>query len=844
MALGAAEVELQENDNIGKIGSEDNLVDNDGSAYQEEDTKQEDEVDLSVYGIENNWRPCCMGQYKTSPIEVELTGGWMRFNPVVFFMSIILIWGFVGYCAGDPENAEAEIGKWQTWIVANFTWLYIFAVGFFGIFDAWICCSKYGDIVLGEPGQPPRFSTATWFSMLFSAGIGIGLFFWGVAEPVAHYAAPWGVTRWSGMPRHQRAIQAMNVSWFHWGLAPSACYCIVGLPLAYLQHVKKMPCTMRTIFYPLLGRATWGIIGDVIDIFAVLGTMFGVGTSLGLGCIQMATGLNRLSDGQIDDGIGTQSAIIWVVTAFATVSVMTGLDYGIRRLSEGNFTLGIFVTGILLFMGNTWFILSVFIETAGNHVWALLDLEFHTDAFQTLPDIGNQGGEESFMSWWTVFYWGWWISWAPFVGVFIAQISKGRTVREFIIGNMFVPTLMTSAWLTIYGGLGLEMEMEAEYLGIGGNRHALWPETADDVMGYNVQIPQTFYNYTDMIVPEVNPTTGERYNVSQGVMQETMSYDPARYNYAWNVAICGDMPVNEGTLYRLSCRSSAVQLFDVIYHYDMADFVATITIIAIVTYFVTSSDSGSHVIDMMCANGDEEPPMCQRIFWAVSEGAVAYFLLQNGGDTGLGALQTASIAAGLPFCIIMIGMVFSTLKIFSDWELENPDGVPKYEQKKPDGSIVVPTHPWQWKLLQAADYAFTGAFCPCCARTQDYGPYRRNTLDFCMAIFTPCLIQQRINQKMGDRKSVASYLAAGAFLCWIIFEVCEVAEDGLAYVGWLFYTIFAILVSYDRFVFRDTYDLDGSGVQDCCQVFFCYPCALLQVLTEVEAIELSTEHIE
>merc|ERR550539_2353802 len=292
----------------------------------------------------------------------------------------------------DPAEAKVEINKWQEWIVDNFTWLYIGGVGAFFFFYLYLMFSRFGNVVLGEPGVPPRFSTSSWFSMLFSAGIGIGLFYWGVSEPIYHYSHK---NRSIGLPRFERAMAAMNVSWFHWGLAPSACYSIVGLPIAYYAHRKGMPCSMRTVFYPLMGASIHGIIGDIIDISAVMGTIFGIGTSLGLGVDTINKGLNRIFD-DFDYSTDNQKIIIWVITAFATISVATGLDYGIRRLSEGNFLLGLFVLGVMAMAGDTMYLLDLFIETAGLHVWSLTDLEFHTDAFADNPRIA-QGAPLNFM---------------------------------------------------------------------------------------------------------------------------------------------------------------------------------------------------------------------------------------------------------------------------------------------------------------------------------------------------------------------------------------------------------------------------------------------------------------
>jgi len=724
------------------------------------------------------------------PFDVEVAGGWLRFNPVVLFASLIIIWSFIGYCNDDPAAAKQEMKDWKKYISDNFTWLYIASVGAFFIFDCYLMFSKYGNVVLGTPGEAPRFSTGSWFAMLFSAGIGIGLFYWGVSEPIYHYSHK---NRSIGLPRFERAMAAMNVSWFHWGLAPSACYSIVGLPIAYYSHRQGMPCSMRTVFYPLMGGSIHGILGDLVDICAVMGTIFGIGTSLGLGVDTIAKGINRIFD-DFDAGVDNQKWIIWVITAFATVSVATGLDYGIRRLSEGNFLLGLFVLGVMAMAGDTMYLIDLFVETAGLHVWSLTDLEFHTDAFADNPRIA-QGAPLNFMDWWTVFYWGWWISWAPFVGVFIAQISKGRTVREFILGNVFIPSLLTSVWFTIYGGLGMEMELQAEALGIGGNKHYLWSETAAE-------------DYTN--------------------------YDPARYAYAGNMPKC-EAPLFEMVdgkkITRLSCVGQDA-LWEVIeaYSFGMEKFMSFITIVAVVTYFVTSSDSGSMVVDMMCSNGMQEPPILQRIFWGIMEGTVAYSLLEAGGADALSALQTASIAAGLPFCIIMIGMMVATYQMFVDMEIDNPNFL-EDQAAMIKAKTAEKEKPIRFKrrILEYVNNTIMSILCAC--RGGEPGP-----LKTIIAIFAPSYVDAQTMIASGLNPWFGAVTGAVFFLCWIVFHLADAGEEGMWTFGWMCYFGFVVITAMNRTAIRQKFNLRGNSMCDCCIVFWFYPCAVMQMQQEAEEL--------
>jgi len=802
-------------------------------------------------------------KFRTMPFDVEMFGGWLRFNPVVFFVSIIGIIAFVSYCNDDPDKALVEIQKWRDWIGDNCIWLYIGSVGAFFIFDAYLMCSRFGSVVLGTPGEPPRFSTASWFAMLFSAGIGIGLFYYGVSEPIYHYTTN---NRWQKLPRFERAIAAMNVSWFHWGLAPSACYSVVGLPIAYYAHREGMPCSMRTVFYPLMGNAIHGIIGDIIDIFAVMGTIFGIGTSLGLGCDTIASGLARIFD-DFDNDLDSQKAIIWVITAFATVSVATGLDYGIRRLSEGNFLLGLFVLGVLAMAGDSFYLMNLFVETAGHHIWSIVDLEFHTDAFAQNEAI-MQGSKGGFMTGWTVFYWGWWISWAPFVGVFIAQISKGRTVREFVLGNVFVPSLLTSLWFIIYGGLGLQMEMDAEAKGMGGNYHALMPETkiatnskhfevgtVGDVVtwqGFNPDLPQYIQQTHNTATNTWAGVPGTEVKMDQlltsndtgatftGATAFTRSsYDPATYEYAFNKPICDGTETDGSRLKRLGCRNHSDRLWDVIEanSYNMQPFISFVTVVAVVTYFVTSSDSGSMVVDMLCSNGIQEPPVLQRIFWGIAEGAVAFSLIEAGGDNAILALQTASIAAGLPFCIIMIGMMIATYQMFIDMEIANPDFL-KTQQAQIDaanekrrGQFGAPRR-WKRRVLEYVNKTLVGVV--------TFG--KPNALDFVKALFLPFMVDSDSLSMAGMNPMFGTVMGGIFFFCWILFHFLELAEEGFWTFAWMCYFVFCGVAAMNRSAIRSKFNLRGDGMCDFCIVCFCYPFAVLQVNEEVE--ELMTENNE
>lgn len=448
----------------------------------------------------------------------------------------------------------------QSGIVNNFSWVFTVSTILFLIFVLYLLFSRFGGVRLGQPDEKPEFGYTTWFAMMFSAGMGIGLVFWSIAEPIKHYANP----PMANLQAFAPANQAIGITFFHWGLHAWAIFMVVGLSLAYFSFRKGLPLTIRSCFYPLLGEKIYGRWGHCIDIFAVVGTMFGVATSLGLGAMQVNSGLNFLGD--CPETKTTQIVLIALITACATISVVLGLEKGISRLSHFNIWLSVILVSFIFFLGPTGFILQTFGEGLKDYLSNIVYFSYWSE-WVAAPD---------WQATWTIFYWGWWIAWAPFVGMFIARISRGRTVREFIIGGLFAPVLATFIWLSVFGGTALYLET---------------------IQGAPIAAAVSA-------------------NVSTALFK-TLAYLP----------------------------------FDQI--------TAALSTLVIVTFFVTSSDSGSLVIDILTAGGDQDPPKNQRIFWAVTEGVIASVLVLAGG---LKALQTAAIASGLPFALIMIGMCFALFK--------------------------------------------------------------------------------------------------------------------------------------------------------------------------------------
>jgi choline/glycine/proline betaine transport protein len=484
----------------------------------------------------------------------------MQVNPPVFFTSAGLTLAFAGLSALFPAQAKSIFDGLQATIVHEFGWFYIAVVAGFLGFAIFLMLSRYGDVKLGPDDSEPDYSYLSWFAMLFSAGMGIGLIFFGVAEPLQHYATP-PVGEGKTIEAAQRA---MVLTFFHWGVHAWAIYIVVGLALAYFAFRRGLPLTVRSALHPLIGDRINGPIGHAIDIFAVLGTIFGVATSLGLGVLQVNAGFTHLFG--VPNNTFVQIILIAAITGCATLSVASGLDKGVKVLSELNIILAVVLLAFVLITGSTVFLLQAFVQNLGAYLGAVVERTLQTYAYKPNEWLGS----------WTLFYWGWWIAWSPFVGMFIARISRGRTIREFVTGVLLVPVLFTFFWMTVFGNTAIEMDR------------------------------------------------------------------------------AGAVP-----LAQIVKDNMPVALFEMLGHLPFGMIASGLATLLVIFVFVTSADSGALVIDMITSGAADNPPLWQRVFWAVSSGAIAAVLLVAGG---LEALQTAAIASALPFSIVMIFICYGLLR--------------------------------------------------------------------------------------------------------------------------------------------------------------------------------------
>jgi BCCT family betaine/carnitine transporter len=501
--------------------------------------------------------------YEVGQDNVQVLGMDMH-NPV-FFISAVLILVFVIGTIIFPAEAKTALDGAKGWTISNFDWLFMVGANIFVLFCIALIFLPVGKIRLGGDDARPDFSTLSWFAMLFAAGMGIGLMFWSVAEPVGYY------TDWFGTPLNvapntpEAKDMALGAVMYHWGLHPWAIYGVVALSLAFFAYNKGMPLTIRSAFYPILGERCWGWPGHIIDVLAVLATIFGLATSLGLGAKQAAGGMHFLFD--TPNAINVQIGIIVGVTAAAVISVMRGLDGGVKLLSNINMGLAALLLLFVMIAGPTLLIFTSMGQTAVDYVVNIIPLSNW---------VGRE--DQGFLHDWTVFYWAWWISWSPFVGMFIARVSRGRTVREFLTAVLLVPTLVTVVWMATFGGSGLHQTIN----GIG--------------------------------------------ELANGV---------------------GD---------------SSLALFQMLAELPLTAITSFLAIVLVLVFFITSSDSGSLVIDSITAGGKLDAPVPQRVFWAIMEGLIAGALLYGGGEQALNALQAGAITTGLPFTVVLLVMCFSLYK--------------------------------------------------------------------------------------------------------------------------------------------------------------------------------------
>mgnify|MGYP001794628385 FL=1 len=471
----------------------------------------------------------------------------------VFYPAAIIVLLFVVTTIVFQERAERYFGTFQAYMSDTFGWMINLCINYYLVFILVLAFSRYGRLRIGGPKAQAEFSKFSWVAMLFSAGMGIGLVYFSVAEPMYHFLNPLR----ADWPAALKAEYAMKHTFFHYGFHVWGIYCLLGIALAYCCFNRGLPLSLRSTLYPFLGERIHGWLGNTIDTIAVLATLFGLATSLGFGAVQFSTGFSRLFG--VANGLSLQVTSIIVITLIATLSVLSGLGKGLKYLSNLNMVLALVLFLFVLAIGQTASLLDGCIENLGIYLDDFL-------VVSTFRGTYTEGGD--WFRGWSMFYWAWWISWAPFVGTFIARISKGRSIREIALYGLLLPSLFCFIWMSVFGGIALDLQLSGQL----------------DVAA----------------------------------------------------AVSAD---------------SSTGLFVVLEQLPLSRYSSLLCVLLVATFFITSSDSGSLVVDFMTTGGKLDSPKGQKIFWASVEGAIAIALLLGGG---LAALQSASIVTGFPFALVLV----------------------------------------------------------------------------------------------------------------------------------------------------------------------------------------------
>jgi len=738
------------------------------------------------------------------PFCSEPVGGTVSFNPVVSVVAMGIIWGLAGYCMADPDGSLEKLANAKAWVTEYTTSFIIGTTPLFLIFMIYLYF-VFGDAKLGKKNDKPEFSAPSFFAMIFSAGVAVGLFFFGVSEPLWHLASHrFAATQYRS--QDEIATYAMNLTIFHWGLSAWIGYLIVGVAAGIARFRYDLPLTIRSTLYPLLGDYTWGWIGDMIDAFSIVTVVSGICTSLGLGAIQIIQGLEFVDalDLKNDDEVQNARIIaIVVVTLVATISVVTGLNFGIKTLSNVALILSLGLMFMIILLDKTEYLANLFVAQVGYYFqWSIFQLNFQTDAFSQLTSgqgraIDGRSGWVGWMNAWTIFYWAWWRSWSSFVGTFLARISRGRTIREMVHYTMLGPVLYVFFWFVTFGGSGLRMDRRAKEL--------------EDLGELQFGDP-LYYAVTDNGIQSkfcFNPPT------------EAVTLPNASYTYV-------NDQIGVGPVCKFDTGNDIVIWFQLLdQYYNFGTFLSWVSIFAIAIYFVTSSDSGSLVVDMLASNGEFDHHYSQRIFWAFTEGALAIALLIAGDQEALQALQAISIVFGLPFNILMCFMCVALYRVCED---------EKYKTNYNEFSL--PVYGGMWNLFEHLPSAF--GLLPRFShpdRAFMKLPDETIFIEFLRGLFLPMwsffIVTSRLHAKPKHRAGnlAITITVAVLFLGWVaLFSSVASDQRGMWAFGWLCYFAQASIIAGARFKCRGMYNIRGNFIEDFLASFFLYAQVLSQMV--------------
>jgi len=755
----------------------------------------------------------------------------LRMNWVSSGIASAVLWGFIIWATTTGINAATEVKGWQAWVTVNWTWLYILTQDVWFIFIIGLLFTKYKDVKLGRDDEKPAFSDYEWFSMLFACGIGVGLYTYGVAEPMWYYRMNYyNPQKIPIVNDDQRAQQAIFITLFHWGIHGWIPYVLVAITLGVICYRHGRPMTIRAAFYPLLGENVNGLIGDLIDALSISCTTFGVCTSLGLGVTTIATAMNRLNSDISATSDTTKGLIIWVITGVACISVVSGLKNGIRKLSKLTFSIGlIFLFGVIC-ADDPMFLMNSVVQSIGHYLQWVTVVGWDCDAWPVLnavlkggkngwthddgtwkstsktwtqyaigrhaekniidavsatagntADTANMYGATTspyFMDDWTIFYWGWWISWAPFVGMFIARISRGRTVGQLIKGAFVAPILFGFFYLTVLGSLGIKMQRVAE-LALGDSSSVDWSKGSGAV-------------------------DCSAFGYAKGALDTTL----AKY--------AAGLQLQQAGYYPLSCRAGPDHILDVVEPYgSLARPFQALILIAVTLYFITSSDSGSYVDDLISAMGYESPPVLQKIYWCFTEGALASALVYSGG---LKMVQAVSIVAGFPYTIALNFMCLALWRA-----LQDEGGDEEYRRKRKGFNTCI------FDFLERFNPDTAGASAPV-------------QMERLLCVLKNCIypfdaiLKSKVAMGADYQFAMINAAAITGVLWTFIGLICSTHAGANTHaVAWLFCCIFIFCVANVRRELRNARNILGCALEDYTSVAILFPFALAQMEHEADA---------
>ena len=738
----------------------------------------------------------------------------VRINWVVAFLATSILWGFTVAVLTDEEKVHKTFSRATSWIARNFTWFYTLTQ------NAWVFVvfyilfrPKYANLKLGREDDTPDYSDIVWFILMFTTGLGTGIFYYGVSEPMYYYRGDSGLlgdgtnylAKIPFLNDDQRANMAMFVTFLHWGVHGWVTYTVVALVLSVVCYRLGRPMTIRSAFYPIVGDFVNGAFGDLIDGLSIACTTFGLCTSLGLGASSINATLHRMHGGIPNNSLSVESLIVWCITALTTGALVSGLSRGMIIVALFAFTVLIFFIVLLFMLDNTWYLANSYTQQLGTYLQYFIIAGFDNDAlpqlnyeFQSSPTLlwGDTHTREQieaalgqtladpttyyesspswFMDSWTIFYWAWWITWAPFVGMFTAKISRGRTVRSVILVGLIAPMLLCFFALSVLGSLGIRMQRFSE---LALHAKPDWKKGVVNCgeLGYDGGVPAS--ELAKKLADDVG-------------------------------------------IYALSCRASTERILDVLEPYkNMTPFLQILTLVGIVSFFVTSADAGAFVDDMIAANGMEDPPPLQKVWWAVTQGVTAQALL-SASQNGLSTIQSVSICAALPYTVALCYMCYGLFRA-----MDESIGDAKYQKMRKSFSTSVvdvfenfhssPDGTTETKLMPTKD--------------------RLRLLALATILPHKTLITAALELFPPLQLSLVSYGYLTVHFLWILLLCLSPLKKGTSTIAWLMYLFFSCITTSVRYNLRVKWRIMGNLMDDAFVSFFFYPFALVQMRLEVES---------